>query len=274
MDCRDEILLTIMAKTDAIFWPIRRNHLPGRVLFYERRRAFLVSGCPWASGVVSEAGRKAAQRELDALRDEGLIRTHNPRGSRTLGVRLTDSADDAMRRKIGLATFADALPYLDELYRRRNDPDGFDGIGTGTGGNPPWASEQALTSVRWGDNERRGAYVRLTRDLYPLLWRGLVVSNSSMLGHVWYGLTATGRKLARQRDESGQARGEYPPPPPAAGDKDALGFYFARQNEEIDKIETGKPKNSRELGDLPLPVHPVLRGSCSDNQSATSVSSP
>jgi len=259
MNDRNEILLSILAKADAVFWPIRNHDTPGRTLFYERRRVFLSAGVPWASGAASEAGRKAAQRELDALRGEGLVKAYNPRGARTLGVRLTGSADDDLRRMIGLATYADALGFLDELYRRRHDPDGFDGIGTGAGGKPPWSSEEALTGIRWGDNDNRGYYVLLTYDLYPLLWRGLVKSNSSVRGHVWYGLTAKGYELARRRDEAAQATGEHPPVPPEPGDEDAFDFYHDRRMEEIDAIECGTPKDSRDLGDIPLPVCPTLR---------------
>jgi hypothetical protein len=259
MDSRDETLLAILAKTDAVFWPIRNHDTPGRRAFYERRRAFLSAGLPWASGAASEAGRKAAQRELDALRAEGLVKTYNPRGARTLGVRLTGTADDCLRRKLGLATYADALGFLDELYRRREDPDGFDGIGTGTGGGLPWSSEQALTGIRWGDNDKRVYYVLLTEDLLPLLWRGLVESNSSVQGHVWYGLTAEGYELAAGRDETGEACLDYPPPLPEPGDDEAFAFYHDRRREEIDAIESATPKDTRDLGDIPLPVCPILR---------------
>jgi hypothetical protein len=253
MDRRDELLLTILAKTDAVFWPIRKHDVPGRVLFYERRWAFPTAGVPWASGAVSEAGRKAAQRELEGLQSARLVKTYNPRGGRTLGVRLTEGADDAMRRMIGLATYADSLPFLDELYRRLADGDGCNFLGR------PWTSEESLTGVRWGDNDNRGYYVLLTQDLYPLLWRGLAESNASSQGHVWYGLTAAGYELARERDEDEQASREYPPPPPEEGDEEAFDFYHDARIEDVKTLEAGSPKDPREIGQIPMPVCPVLR---------------
>jgi hypothetical protein len=251
MEKRDEQLLTILAKTDAVFWPIRKHNVPGRVLFYERRWAFPTAGVPWASGVVSEAGRKAAQRELEALLSAKLVKTYNPRGGRTLGVRLTETADDAMRRMIGLATYADSLPFLDELYHRMDDGDGCNFLGR------PWTSEESLTGVRWGDNDNRGYYVLLTEDLYPLLWRGLVESNASVQGHVWYGLTAAGYELASKRADNRQASREYPPP--AEGDEDVFDFYHDARMQDVKALETGEPEDSREIGAIPMPVCPVLR---------------
>jgi hypothetical protein len=252
MKANDEILLTILAKTDAAFWPIRNHDCPGRVLFYERRWGFLTAGLPWASGAASDAGRKAAQRDLEKLAAPGKVLTYKPRGVRTLGVRLSEKADDAMRRMIGLATYADALPLLDELHRRLTDGDGCDE------GGRPWTSEQSLTGVKWGDNERRGYYVLLTEDAYPLLWRGLVESNASMQGHVWYGLTAAGLALAQERDRAGAAQ-EWPPSEPADGEEGASDFYLATRRAEIAAIEAGSPEDKNEIGGIPMPVCPSLR---------------
>jgi hypothetical protein len=249
----NETMLTILAKTDAAFWPVRKNDVPGRVLFHERRWAFLTAGLPWASGKMSEAGRKAAQRDLEALADAGKVLVYKPKSARTLGVRLSESADDAMRQMIGLATYADALPFLDELHRRLDDGDGCNFLGR------PWTSEESLTGIRWGDNEKRGHYVLLTQDLYPMLWRGLVESNASIQGHVWYGLTAAGLELARQRAEGGQASGEYPPPLPAEGDEEAFDSYHDARMQEVSALEHGEPEDTREIGPIPMPVCPVLR---------------
>ena len=253
-----QTLLTILAKSDACFWPIRKHDVPGRVLFCERRRAFLTAGVPWASGGRSEADRKTVQRALEGLAAAGLVKVYNPRGARTLGVRLTEAADDLVRRRIGLATFADSLPFLDELYRRRDDDEGFDGLGAGCPNGVPWTSEQALTGVAWGDNENRGHYVLLTHDMYPLLWRGFVRSGSSIQGHTWYAPTAAGYELARQRAEAGQASA-YPPPLPAVGDEADFDFYRLVRRAEVKAIECGEPKDRNDLGDIPLPVCPILR---------------
>jgi hypothetical protein len=265
MDKDSRILLTILAKTDAFFWPIRNHQVPGRVLFYERRRDFLSSGIPWRSGATSERARKGSQRELEALAAGGLVTLYNPRGGRVCGVRLTPVTDDTLRRQIGLADYAAALPGLDELYRRRDDPEGFDGLGCGLPAGRrgreaglPWTSEESLTGIRWGDNEKRQAYCLLTEKFFPLLWRGLVKSNASVQGHVWYGLTTAGYELAQQRAASGQATAKFPPPVPD-GDPDAYEFYHAARIREVRAIEAGRPENASELGDIPLPVCPALR---------------
>lgn len=258
MTKRDEQLLTILARTDAIFWPIRKHDVPGHVLFCERRWGFPMAGVPWASGALTEGTRKIAQRELEDLASAKLVVTFKPRAARTLGVKLTDEADDALRRRIGMATYADALPILDELFRLRDDGDGCDGLGCGRPGGLPWASEQRLTGVRWGDNANRGHYVLLTEDLFPLLWRGLVASNSSVQGHVWYAPTAAGYELAQERAAAGLAQ-DYPPPPPEAGDVGAYDFYHGLRQAEIAAIEAGRPAALNEIGDIPLPVCPILR---------------
>lgn len=252
----EKILMTILAKTDAVFWPIRNHNISGRVLFYERRREFMECGLPWASGETSEAGRKAAQRDLEALASAGKVLVFKGR-ERTLGVRLSEKADDDIRRMICLATLADALMVLDELYRRLNDGDVCDFVGKA------WTSEQSLTGIEWGDHEQRWHYVRLTENVYPLLWRGLVESNASIRGHVWYRLTDAGLKLAQERVKNGQSRRQYPPKQRTNKqfDETARRFYLDEQRREIDALESDKPKDHNDLGEIPMPVSTTLRKS-------------
>jgi hypothetical protein len=262
----NEILLTLLARTDATFWPTRNFAVPGTGLFYERRRDYLTHGLPWSSkGGTDEQARKSSQRELDGLAKNGLVQTFGPRG-RTRGERLTAAADDNLRRRIGIATYADSLALLDELYRRRDDDDGFDGLGDGLPAGKrdrepglPWTSEVSLADIQWGDDAQRGYYVLLFEDFAPLLWRSLVRSGSDSHGRVWYSPTATGYALAEQRHATGLAIQKYPPEPLDGGDADGYDFYRAARMLEIDGIRNGTPAQRSEIGDLPLTCSPALR---------------
>jgi hypothetical protein len=72
-------------------------------------------------------------------------------------------------------------------------------------------------------------------------------------------LTAAGHELARQRAETGQASGDYPPALPAEGDEDAFKVYHDARMQEVKTLEYGEPDDSREIGEIPMPVCPILR---------------
>jgi hypothetical protein len=108
------------------------------------------------------------------------------------------------------------------------------------------------------DEHENQATGTLTEDAYPLLWRGLVESNASMQGHLWYSLTAAGLELAQERARAGKAQ-DWPPPEPAEGDEAAFDFYLAARLAEVAALEAGSPKDKNEIGEIPMPVCPELR---------------
>jgi hypothetical protein len=240
---RPEILIDALAKADALFAPTRRGN---RAAIAERRAAYPHRGIPWASRGTSEAARKAAQRDLEALRLAGRVKVYKSRG-RAIGIALTEAAEDDCRRRCGLATFGDVLGLVDELARRVEDPDGADW------GGWAWTPETALAGCEWGDKENAWRLAILADDVAPLLLRGLVASNSSAQGHTWYRLTRRGMTLAAERVADGLAVPfEHADPP--AGEPEALDFYRACHRDELARLRTAQADAMGEIGPVPLPV--------------------
>jgi hypothetical protein len=244
----DEILLAILAATDAVFIPDRdplahRRH----AVIYERRQAFRHSGVPWASERVvpglDDTGRKQVQRMLDDLALAGLVLTFQPKGAKTLGVRLSDTGDARARTLAGLPAVCDAVAMLGILANLERTDAACAFLGR------TWLPETALAGVRWGDNSQRQAFVRIEEQLLPALVRGWAESNCSVLGHCWYAITDAGRKQLRK-----------PVPPasdmPSANDLARRGYYY-RVEQELHALASAKPECEREIGEVPMPVCPV-----------------
>ncbi|MFB3892047.1 MAG: hypothetical protein ACE15C_08490 [Phycisphaerae bacterium] len=243
MDAKTELLLTILGRTDATFWPCR-SHVPRvRAVVYERRRDFMARGLAWASGATTAAERMRASRQLRRLGRRLTIT--GGRAGRAMAVKLADKTYDDLRRLCGVATMADSLPLLDELLRRADGPD------TGTCLGRRWTSEQELTGVKWGGDT--AAYAHLSTAALPLLARGFVESNASCQGHVWYALTPAGRDLAQARVADGLAR-PYTPIAPTPADAEAVGAYDAASADELAALAKAAPESKQELGLVPLPV--------------------
>ena len=250
------LLLGLLAENDGLHWPVRGLKMTARSVCYERRRDFLQRGHRWSSGGLTANARKSSQRRFELLVAKGDVIAFGPAG-RTTGARLTEDCDDRLRHELGIADYDQALGGLDALYHRRGDPDGFDGLGVGREGFPAWTSEATLTGIPWGRDEDRDCYIMLYEDLAPLLWRALVRSNSSVLGHTWYAMTKEGYELASRRARAGQTR-QFPPS--IGGGDDALYAYYVEQRREaVEAIEAAAPQNRQEIGDCPLPACPVLR---------------
>ena len=86
MDDRTRILVDILADTDAVFIPNRYWNSSRPAVICEHRRDYSLAGVPWRSEAPDEAGRKAAQRELEALTVAGMVKTFRPKRVKTLGV--------------------------------------------------------------------------------------------------------------------------------------------------------------------------------------------
>lgn len=258
MDLADDILLSILVATDAIFIPDRdpRDHVR-HVVLYERRRDFPLRGVPWGSEMVApglgDAGRKEVQRTLETLAAQGLVESFRPHGVKTLGVKLTDRSEAKLRARCGLPGMPESFAELDRLYRFLVD---FDMTSCEFLGRI-WTPEPTFTGVRWGDNDRRHAYVELEERFLPALNRNLLISNCSVRGHCWYSINQAGFKLAEQRAETG-AIPEAPADLPAR-DEEARCEYYTRLHDALADLRTGTPENDREIGDYPMPVCPLPR---------------
>lgn len=245
----DQILLAILAATDAVFIPDRDPLArPRHAVIYERRKAFAQSGVPWASEKVlpglDEAARKQVQRMLDELALEGQVLTFQPKAAKTLGVHLSDTGDERARALAGLPALGDALRVLGQLAElERTDA-------TSAYLGRTWLPETALAGVRWGDNARRQAFVQVEEQLLPALVRGWVESNCSVQGHCWYSLTEAGRRQISRHDTPAML--------PPANDQARREYYFRVQS-ELHALAAARPDCEREIGEIPMPVCPVRK---------------
>jgi hypothetical protein len=243
----DQILLAILAATDAIFIPDRDPLArPRHAVIYERRKAYFQGGIPWASERVlpgvDETGRKQIQRLLDELALKGMVLTYQPQAAKTLGVRLSDVGEARARAAIGLPALSDALATLGQLFALEltDAPRAFLGR--------TWLPETALAGIRWGDNENRQQFVKVEEKLLPALTRGWAESNCSVMGHCWYSLTDAGRK---QLSQPVATFGNLP-----TFSELAKREYYTRVEQERHALYGVKPEMEREIGQIPMPVCP------------------
>lgn len=240
----DQVLLAVLAATDAVFLPDRDPLArPRHAVIGERRAAFQYSGVPWSSERVvpglDETGRKQVQRVLDRLTLDGQLVTYQPKGAKTLGMRLSDAGDARARALAGLPGLSDALATLGQLDTvvRTSAARAFLGR--------TWAPETALAGVEWGDHAQRHAFIALEEQLLPALVRHWAESNCSVQGHCWYTLSGAG---AKQLGKS-VAASDLPPAIEAARRE-----YDHRVQQELETLAVAKPESEREIGQIPMPV--------------------
>jgi hypothetical protein len=242
LNLEDLALLAILAATDAVFIPDRDPHAPAHRAICERRAA---AGVPWASERVlpglDETARKQVQRALNELAVRNLVVTIQPHATKTLAVRLTDAGDARARALVGIPQVAESLPVVERIRTLMAGAEVCDHLGR------VWVPETALAGVRWGDNERRHAFVDIEDLLLPALTRRWVDANCSGLGHCWYTL------------------GSVPVAPPAAVANlparcdAARQAYYAGIYAERAVLATTKPEQMREIGEVPMPVAGMRR---------------
>lgn len=255
MDDRTRILTQILADTDAVWLPNRRWTRPRPANVYFARLAFDKGGVAWESGEPTEAGRKAAQRELEALAKARLVKASRPRRVKTLAVRLSDAAEADTRERTGLPGLYSAWLSAGELARHSRRPpelvtDLYIGERKLIGDKPP------------GEYEREAVVVE--NMLLPALVRGYVDSNADIQGRVSYMLTPAGWAWLD--------RGEAPPEDlrdDTALDRDAAEWYAERQQASLDRLDTADPPDPKEIGAIPLPV--AIEGLRMSKPSAASV---
>jgi hypothetical protein len=244
MQLTDDILLAILAATDAVFIPDRDPMDFNRhTVLYERRRDFPDTGVPWASEKampgLDEAGRKQVQRALEDLVGQGLVDALRPKGAKTVGVRLTDAGEARVRAMCGLPLFEGAQAVVDQLTSLVSDDSAC------MANTRIWTPETKLAGVEWGDNTRKHLLVDVEERLLPALVRGQVVSNCTVRGHCWYSVHP-----------------KPTPMPPMPADLPsrlelARGQYYGRLKHELAELRMAEPLNSREIGEIPMPVCPM-----------------
>jgi len=203
MDETTELLIALLARTDALWAPLRLNsHSRGVAAAVEERRvAFRRAGLPIAGGG-SDAARKSYSRELAAARAAGYVET---RGRTRLSARLTPAADDVLRTLTGGYRIDQVRPLL-ELVQLLADA-GQHNAGAVPETNLIGKEYSRVTSAEIGRLEQKAA---------PLLARNLLRSHSDGEGRIGYSIIADGRRVLAAR---------WPQPPenlpaysPEAGD--------------------------------------------------------
>jgi hypothetical protein len=240
---REQTLVTLLAATDAVFEPVRDFGDNWNRNAYLARRRFTPHGVPWGSGGKTEADRKAGQRALHALAEEGLATTAQPQRVKTLFAKLTDAGEALGRRLCGLSGLCCGWATLAEvarLARRRRQP---------------WVCELELAGLK--DYRQRRGEATLVRELVmvlemalPAMVRGWVGARADLQRSVSYAVSESGWALLGRGD---------PAPPEDHGeagavDEECRSLYYARLSATVAALRTATPVDSREIGPCPLPV--------------------
>lgn len=235
------MLISILAKVDALFWPYRGADPDARRAVAELRAEYRDIGLPWRTPG-DAAARTAAIRELDAMGEAGrLVVTRTP-GRVAVFVKLPDAVDTELRRMATLADYAGALPLLGWIRHE---------ISKGrcvSHGGQTWVRETDLAGVEYGQPGAGKVLGMYAEYLLPLLVRGLVDSNADGAGRVWYALTPAGDTLAA--DQLGPETPSLPlEPDPAARDA-----YLLATRADRAALDSLKPRDAGEIGPIPMPV--------------------
>lgn len=225
----DRVLIRILAEGDAVWLPPRTWQMPIQQNIYEGRALFRLAGIPWSSAATTEQGRKAAQRQIETLADEGRVIVCRPTSHRAVCVRLTDQTEAATRAMAGLPGMCGAYLAMKELARLAGDS----GI---------WVSEFSLMKNTTDKFEAMG----IENMLLPALTREWVISNATINGEVRYSITPAGASWLSEAKE--------PTDHPDKENTEAAAAYDAYIISALNKFETLKPKSTREMGLLPLPA--------------------
>lgn len=241
MTAEMEILVKLLAATDATWVPIRR-FLPHRASStWQARQRFLSAGVPHAHAGSDDAGHKTSERQLKSLASDGLVVVRGQ--TRALSAKLTDEGEALARSTVGIHSLWDAwnaVGRVAELTRppQPNRPRRARPLLTDT-----WISEERLTGEKWGSDGSERAFLILESRLLPGLIRGWVESNADIHGRVYYKLTAAGRQALSRK---------APADPDDDVDAEAATLYHSRMKEVLHHL--GTDTGGRDIGYLPLPV--------------------
>ena len=219
------VLVRILAGTDSVWLPLRNWNRPIPTNVHEGRELFRLAGVPWTSAATTEAGRKSSQRQLEALADDGRVLVCRPTSHRAVCVRLTDQTEAATRALCGMPGMYGAWLAMTKLSE--------------LGGH---ASEFEMTDRSLWPHDQ----IALENMLLPMLNRELVISNSTIHGEVRYSITPAGEQWLAESSEHADH--------PGAINNEAAEVYSNYVVAALNRLETMKPKSTRELGLLPSPV--------------------
>jgi hypothetical protein len=236
-----DMLLDILAKTDALFWPCRSKDTEARRAIAELRTEYRELGLAWRVGGDS-ATRQAKLRELEALAETGRLVIARTPGRQSVFVKLPDAVDTELRRQVCLADYDAAWGLLGWI---KSEAD----AGRCYVFGKRWVRETHLAEVEYGSPDTGGTLGFYAECMLPLLVRGLAVSNADSQGRVWYALTPAGEPLAAEAIETNQHLCTDGPEP----EGDARQAYLEATERELSWLENQTPRNSREIGPIPMP---------------------
>lgn len=243
MDAGVAILVGLLAEIDVYHFPNRRWPRGLGGLLYERQRRYAMRGLVWSSGKVSEADRKASQRDLESLIGAGLVRPAKSHSGRTHYVRLTDLGDRAARSMVGLPDTIDALEVLAEigtilptLERSESQRQYFGDM----------VPEIALARCMWGDEGSWEKLVAVEERIVPAIVRGWAAARASVDGRVWYFVEPAGHDALADSEKHAPAikLPEF--------DLTAAEHYHEELKRRWDELPSLTADNPNELGWLPL----------------------
>lgn len=190
----DSILIRLLARTDAVWFPLRSwDRRPFPTVLYEHRRDF-ASGLPWSSGGASATERKRIERDLAALAEAGLV-SISRQGERAAFVKLTDAADWYTRALCDLAGITETLALMAKLAALAAR--GYCAVSSGKASSltvPEWALTPQREKLlnRPLTPKDRDALFTIEETFAPAVCRGWVRSVCTVRGACWYTLTDSG----------------------------------------------------------------------------------
>lgn len=181
MNEQDQVLIELLADTDALFKPYRhRGGIRAGTVYSERRNAYHEAGLLWASEEPTDAGRKASQRELELCVKRKLVKAVKSQG-RTSAVSLTNVGEQYARALAGNPGIAEAIPILERMIELQLESEKY---------YLPefklWVPETRLIELDWGEGDYLAELSLLQFMLAPALHRGWVHFKASWKGHGWY----------------------------------------------------------------------------------------
>lgn len=223
------LLIQILARVDALFWPDRERFTLARdQVREERRAAYRESGLPFVAGG-SAADRQSTGRLLETLENGGLLTIH--RRSQRVGVKLTPLGDAITRRLCGEVTLTEAWGHLATMVEIDR-----------TYGPGLWPEHLAIGVHEFtGSKAENDALKDFRQTIVPLLPLGYLTYKGDMAypRRYWMSVTDAGR-------------GAFSAGPPAAApdeiryDSESADFYdheWDRATAELDAAEPDEPSN-------------------------------
>jgi len=237
MNKANDILIDVLAATDAIFRPLRRADwtppAPGNI--WEARERFAVAGVAVPGGG-SGAARVAHHRSVANLVDSGLLKLC---GVGHAG--LTERGDATARALAGLPSVADAHAALREVILQARVAD--EGILT---------SELQLAGLQNYTDRCQPKLWEVSLTLGPALSRGWIESRSDVHGRAYYTPTDAGLDAAtRDAPTLPENLPNY--------SNELNERYYSQTVAARAALRTQKPSGPGEVGPIPLPASLAIR---------------